>query len=58
MSSHNICFHGEIRKISIFWIEKSTLTIAMNCWVKISADYILKYFSQKIRFDTSCKLSL
>ena len=25
MSTHNICFHGEIRKISVFLIEKSTL---------------------------------
>ena len=27
------------------------------CWVNISADNILKYFSLKIGFDTSCKLS-
>ena len=26
---HNICFCGEIRKISILWIEKSALTSAM-----------------------------
>ena len=30
MSTHNICFLGEIRKISILWIEKSALTSAMN----------------------------
>ena len=30
MSTHNICFRGEIRKISIFWIGKSTLTRAMD----------------------------
>ena len=30
MSTHNICFCGEIRKISILWIEKkSALTSAM-----------------------------
>ena len=29
MSTHNICFCGEIRKIPYFWIEKSALTSAM-----------------------------
>ena len=30
MSTHNIFFHGEMRKISIlFWIEKRALTSAM-----------------------------
>ena len=28
-----------------------------KCWVKISADNILKYFSQKIGFGILCKLS-
>ena len=28
MSTHNICFHGEIRKY--FWIEKSILPRAMS----------------------------
>ena len=32
MSTHNICFHGEIMKISIlkFLVGKSTLSGAMN----------------------------
>ena len=31
MSTHNICFRGEIRKISIlFGLEKSALTSAVN----------------------------
>ena len=29
MNTHNICFRGEIRKISNFLIEKSALTSAM-----------------------------
>ena len=29
----------------------------LACWVKISADNNLKYFSKKIGFDISCKLS-
>ena len=29
MSTHNICFHGEIRKISAFSDEKSALFVAM-----------------------------
>ena len=34
--------------------------LRLACWVKISADYILKYFlylSQKIGFGIPCKLS-
>ena len=30
MSTHNICFRGEIRKISAFLDEKSTLSVAME----------------------------
>ena len=30
MSTHNICFCGEIKKNQYFWIEKSALTSAMN----------------------------
>ena len=30
MGTHNICFRGEIRKISVFSDEKSTLSVAMN----------------------------
>ena len=30
MSTHNICFSGEIRKISIFFIEKSALSEAIE----------------------------
>ena len=33
MSTHNICFCGEIRKISILWIEKSALTSAMGVYI-------------------------
>ena len=33
MSTHKICFLGEIRKISIFLEEKSTLSEAMRCSV-------------------------
>ena len=29
MSTHNICFHAEVRKYQYFWIEKSALTSAM-----------------------------
>ena len=29
MSTNNICFHGEIRKISILFIEKSALSGSM-----------------------------
>ena len=29
MSTHNICFHGEIRKISAFSDEKSSSSVAM-----------------------------
>ena len=24
MNTHNICFHEEVRKTSIFWVEKKT----------------------------------
>ena len=32
MSTHNICFHGEIRKISAFFFDekKNTLSVAMT----------------------------
>ena len=30
MSTHNICFHGEIRKIAFFSDEKSALSAAMD----------------------------
>ena len=30
MSTHNICFHREIRKISAFFDEKSALSVAMH----------------------------
>ena len=26
MSTNNLCFHGEIRKISYFWLKKSALS--------------------------------
>ena len=29
MSTHNVCFHGEIRKISIFLVVKSALSRGM-----------------------------
>ena len=28
MSTHNICFHGQLRKISIFFVEKSSFSQA------------------------------
>ena len=30
MSTHNICFRGEIRKISAFSDEKNALSVAMR----------------------------
>ena len=33
MSTLNICFRGEIRKISAFSDEKRTLSVAMNLFV-------------------------
>ena len=36
---------------------QSTKHYHFACWVKISEDNILKYFSQKIGSDTLCKLS-
>ena len=39
-------------------IQKSNIwTLNLVSWVKMSADDILKYFSQKIKSDISCKLS-
>ena len=36
MSTHNICFHGEIRKISAFSDEKNALSVAMcSFWVAL-----------------------
>ena len=34
MSTHNICFHGEIRKYQYFWIEKSILSRAMALFLR------------------------
>ena len=41
MSTHNIRFHAEIRKISIFWTEKSTLNSAMLHIHKVSSGSLL-----------------
>ena len=31
MSTHNICFHGEIKKnVSTFWLKKNVLSGAMR----------------------------
>ena len=30
MNSHNICFCGDIREISLLFIEKSTLSVGMS----------------------------
>ena len=30
-STHYLCFYGEIRKMSTFFIQKSTLSVAMSC---------------------------
>ena len=37
MSTHNICFCGEIRKYQYFWTEKSALTSVMPvlCYCKL-----------------------
>ena len=42
---------GVLIKVLSWW----SLCSCLACWVKISADSILKYFSQKITFDISCK---
>ena len=71
--SHNKCFRGEVKKIQMyqsFLVEKKSIirsnkflpwVMLSAYWVKISADNILKLFSdfffQKIGFDISCKLS-
>ena len=39
MSTHNICFRGEIEKYQYFWIEKSALTRAMNKLTNYTAVY-------------------
>ena len=51
MSTHNICFHGEIRKISILWIEKSTLTSAMLVHCLPFNHYFFRYISRYIALD-------
>ena len=45
MSTHNICFCGEIRKISIFRMKKNALSIAMLSTLGKILDNILKDFS-------------
>ena len=42
MSTHNICFCGEIRKYQYFWIEKSALTSAMFLHENICCGYSLE----------------
>ena len=72
MSTHNICFRGEIRKISILWdLEKHLIKVYVSVFILF--DYSLTFttlwaysadekliifflFSQKIGFDISCKL--
>ena len=41
MSTHNICFCGEIRDISIFWMKKSALSVAMSELELIAPDKAL-----------------
>ena len=41
MSTHNICFHREIRKISAFLDEKNALSIAMVLHENICCGYSL-----------------
>ena len=41
MSTHNIRFHGEIRKISTFFGEKSAISVAMV----LSGPKVIKHFS-------------
>ena len=39
MSTHNMCFCGEIRKISPFFNEKSTLSVAMY-WLMFTSNIL------------------
>ena len=36
MSTHNICYHGEIRKVSVPFVLKNALSVAM---VPLTATY-------------------
>ena len=38
MSSHNICFRGEIRKILVLLIKKSPFFGAVGCYVGLSGE--------------------
>ena len=49
MSTHNIWFHGEIRKIYIntFWLEKGALSKAMSKCSLVQPDSELRYVKKK-----------
>ena len=67
MSSHKVCFNGEIRKISVLFGLKIALsgakqdlclTLTVTTLLAKSADdKYFSYFSQQIGFDISCKFS-
>ena len=44
-----------VMNLSMLGKNFSRRHLRLACWVKISANNILKYFSQKIGFDISCK---
>ena len=48
---HNICFCGEIRKISYFWPEKSALTSAVdhNQGAKVSSGRQFRHADQTVQ---------
>ena len=49
MSTHNICFRGEIRKISAFFGKKSALSVAtINGNEKVS----IVHYSMQMTFDS------
>ena len=45
MSTHNICFHGQIRKYQYFWIEKSILSRTMHFLVIRLASVLFSFHS-------------
>ena len=36
MGTHNICFHGEIRNVSLHFRGKGALSVAMSCSLLLS----------------------
>ena len=56
MGTHNICFRGEIRKINIFWLNKSTLTGGMQVTapaiISLATNYHLHFRGIDTRWST------